>query len=569
MVACAAAALLLTALFTIRIAPLFDPDEGYYPATAAEGLDRGSLWDPHFNGEPRWDKPILTYALIEGSFALFGESTPASRLPSVLEGVLLILIAGAVVKQVAGARAACLTGLVLCSTAGIQIFARVAHPEIGLVTMITTAELLAVLGLLSERRSEQLRLAALTGVALGLGALFKGPVAIALPLLAVGGACLVMFGVRWPSARFTRAVLIAGAVAGLVALPWYAAMTWRHGDAFLQEAVWQQNVGRFMGDARVHGARLWFFIVPAIVAMFPWTAFIPAAFSRVSRTSRRPVDVLRLVMASAAVTSFTFYSVSGSQLSHYALAFVPPLAILVALRLDEVRTVREMSLSVRATAIVIGASAVILAIAPLLIDRVVKARDILGGLPRESNHITLFAIALWPAALFLAATAVALAVLPARPWRTLGVAGVLLPTLLIVSSQPLLARAYPQDRFAALLRQSDLPIWVIGPRMPSLTFYAGRRVSRLSEGDALHAPLPPHDAWIVADSGWLMRRAQSPDDASRMQIIDSYGSMTLLRWHGAVNPSSPSQAPVAKLRVIPHSPVADIDYADSRRARSD
>src|SRR5262245_47750763 len=129
----AAALLLVTALSTIGVAPLFDPDEGYYPATAAEDLRSGSAWDPRFNGEPRWDKPILTYALIEGSFEIFGSSKPASRIPSVLEGVLLILIVGFVVNRVAGVRAAGLAALVLCTTTGVQIFARVAHPEIGLV----------------------------------------------------------------------------------------------------------------------------------------------------------------------------------------------------------------------------------------------------------------------------------------------------------------------------------------------------------------------------------------------------------------------------------------------------
>ena len=39
------------------LSPLFDPDEGYYPATAAETLRSGTFWDLRFNEAPRWDKP--------------------------------------------------------------------------------------------------------------------------------------------------------------------------------------------------------------------------------------------------------------------------------------------------------------------------------------------------------------------------------------------------------------------------------------------------------------------------------------------------------------------------------
>lgn len=66
---------LLQLCLTAPFAPLFDPDEGYYPATAAESVASGSAWDPRLNGEPRWDKPILPYALIEGAFSLFGRGS--------------------------------------------------------------------------------------------------------------------------------------------------------------------------------------------------------------------------------------------------------------------------------------------------------------------------------------------------------------------------------------------------------------------------------------------------------------------------------------------------------------
>ena len=81
----AALGLLVVVLATANRVPLFDPDEGFYPATAAESVASGAWWDLRFNGEARWDKPVLAYALIEGSFALFGNHTVAARVPSAVQ----------------------------------------------------------------------------------------------------------------------------------------------------------------------------------------------------------------------------------------------------------------------------------------------------------------------------------------------------------------------------------------------------------------------------------------------------------------------------------------------------
>ena len=54
--------------------PLFDPDEGYYAATAAASVDAGSPLDLVLDGGPRWNKPPLSYGLIEAS--VLGDGAP-------------------------------------------------------------------------------------------------------------------------------------------------------------------------------------------------------------------------------------------------------------------------------------------------------------------------------------------------------------------------------------------------------------------------------------------------------------------------------------------------------------
>src|SRR4029078_2409657 len=180
----AALALVVASLLTASRGPFFDPDEGYYPATAAEGVRSGTGWDLRFNGEPRWEKPPLSYAVIELAFGAFGESAWAARLPSAIQGAALVIVSGLLVGYLAGSRAGALSGAVIASTLGVQIFARAAHPESAVVLAIVTAELLIAIWLAyPEQRSPWL--AMLLGIALGYGVLAKGPVAVALPALMV------------------------------------------------------------------------------------------------------------------------------------------------------------------------------------------------------------------------------------------------------------------------------------------------------------------------------------------------------------------------------------------------
>lgn len=532
-IAIAVLALLLSSLATIWIAPLFDPDEGYYPATAAESVDAGRAWDPRFNGEPRWDKPILTYALIELSFGMFGRNAGAARLPSVAIGVLLVIIVGLFVHRAAGPRAGGAAALILATTLGVQAFARAAHPELGVVFTITTAELIAVAWLTTTDAGARLRLAVAGGLVTGLGVLFKGPVAIALPALAVGTASLYVYGVRRPSGTAVRHLLIAGGVTGAVALPWFALMTAQHGTAFLHEAIWQHNVGRFTGASFVHRTRLLFFVVPALLAMFPWTFLVPLGLSSHARTGT-PQHLLWSVMVAAATTSFLFYSLSHSKLAHYALAFVPPLAILAGLSARAWKG-RLARLAFDATGVALGVLAVGFAAGPWLIDRTIGARQIINTLP-SAGHDTrwLFELPCRSVATVLALAAIAVWVSRGRRAApVLAATGIAVPLVLMLSAQPLLAYAYPWRRIGPHVQDPRLPVWQIGARAPSLDFYAGRPIQRASETEALQQPLPDVETWVVVRQEWASGNLPRVVGDPRWEPVESFNGVLLARWHGS------------------------------------
>src|SRR5207248_3465130 len=58
---------------------LIDPDEPFYAQTAREMIQTGDWLTPRIFGAPQFEKPILYYWLVAGSFRYLGESEFAGR----------------------------------------------------------------------------------------------------------------------------------------------------------------------------------------------------------------------------------------------------------------------------------------------------------------------------------------------------------------------------------------------------------------------------------------------------------------------------------------------------------
>ena len=63
---------------------LLDKDEPRYCSCALEMIEENNFITPKFTFENRFDKPILFYWLIVGSYKIFGVNDFTSRLPSAI-----------------------------------------------------------------------------------------------------------------------------------------------------------------------------------------------------------------------------------------------------------------------------------------------------------------------------------------------------------------------------------------------------------------------------------------------------------------------------------------------------
>jgi 4-amino-4-deoxy-L-arabinose transferase-like glycosyltransferase len=172
-----------------------------------------------------------------------------------------------------------------------------------------------LLALVWLRRGSKLALAA-SGIFLGLAILAKGLVPLVL------SAPLVWFGRR----RIQDLVWLAAA-ALLIAAPWYAAVTLRHGSEFVNEFFWRHHFERFASESLQHVRPFWFYIPVIFAGIFPWTPLLLSLFRRTPR------DVTRTFLAAIVVFGFVFFSLSRNKLPGYLLPLFPALCALLGLSL--------------------------------------------------------------------------------------------------------------------------------------------------------------------------------------------------------------------------------------------
>jgi len=125
-----------------------------------------------------------------------------------------------------------------------------------------------------------------------------------------------------------------------VTFPWYAAMLVRHTQGFWQRFFVHDHFKRLAsGVHQLDTGSFEHFAKWLSYGLFPWAAFLPAVFARYfggdglgtnddeSRSS--------LVLLLWVVISFTLFTLSSTKFHHYIMPAAPPLAMMVALLIDD------------------------------------------------------------------------------------------------------------------------------------------------------------------------------------------------------------------------------------------
>ncbi len=468
------ACLLLLALWNLGGAPLLDPDEGRYTEVPREMLASGDFVTPHLDGVLYFEKPPLHYWLVAAALRVLGVNPFAARIWSALAGLGGLALAYGLGSAMGGRRAGAVAAVALGTAPLWVAVGRLATLDM-LLTFFLTATL-TCFWLAQEagagRRSR--RLWHVMFVAAALAVLTKGLIGIAIP-----GAVVLLY---LAATRRWRALAGVPWLTGVplfiaVAAPWHILVAARNPD-FAWFYFIHEHVLRYATPIAERGEPFWYFVAIVLVGCVPWSGLFPVSLRlvrwsalRESLAERREVTFL-LIWAGFVVG---FFSASQSKLIPYVLPALPPLAVLVGLLVERLRSGALAASRLERWGVAAGGALTAVWGLGLLwaglgkIDRVG-----LGGVRSPG---------LWgPGVLVVALAALVAATALARRWQPRLLAMFAAGCCLCAAIQtvvPLVGRERSSEELAArlrpVLRESDL-VFAYGCYPESLPVYLGRTV---------------------------------------------------------------------------------------------
>lgn len=327
----------LTFLVGLGHPAIQDADEGFYAESGREMIASGDWVTPHFDGEPRTNKPILLYWLIALDYEIGGVSESGARLWPALAGIGLALLAAVIARRWVGAGPDLLAGGIVATSLGLTRLARSALPDVPLAFLVTLAIWAWIEAGQADRSSPtRQRLWLLLGAAAAaLGFLTKGPVAWVLIAVVVAPAVLLE---RWQSRTSpliprvnVSETMLAVLLILAITVPWFAMAAHANGVEFLRSFFIGENVDRFMTDRFNVPQPPWYYLPVIAGGLLPWSPLLlllvrPAA--RAVQSRRLSPTAWRLAIW--AVVPLLFFTLSTGKQPRYIVPCLVPMAILIA-----------------------------------------------------------------------------------------------------------------------------------------------------------------------------------------------------------------------------------------------
>ena len=311
-------------LFGNNFFSLTDPDEVFYSLTAKEMAARNEWLTPLIFGQPQFEKPPLTYWLLEVAFKTWGISPFTARFfPAVfaLLGVLAVYCLG--LMGFKDERKAFLSALVLATAAFYAGMGKTVFTDMIFTVFILGALCLFLLGYTDWRRQ---------GIGFlgfyffcALATLTKSPLGFVIPQVAV-----ILFLLYQRQINFLKNWWVPAGVALylIMALPWYLYIFRQYGHAFIQEFFYNDHWRRFL-SAEHRGNDHWFFYPMTMIAgLFPWSLFLLAAWVDLFKRLKSSVTVVDYLCLSWIVAVLLVFQMAHSKLASYILPLFPALALM-------------------------------------------------------------------------------------------------------------------------------------------------------------------------------------------------------------------------------------------------
>lgn len=347
----ATAALVLHRLDAAEVCGANEAIEGVF---VQQMVEHGVLLFPLENGSAPMYKPPLfhwTAAALDRVGRVNRVTAFNLRLPSALYAIAGVALTIALAWAPLGESGALLAGLILAASYQYVSEGRVGRVDMTL-TFFETLALMSCLWMLPAAPADEsaapaagdVALRYLFALALGLGVLAKGPVAIILPLGAI-----VVFLLRERRLGELRGLFTPGSllVAIVVALGWYVACAMGRRYGFLGRQLESENFGRFFGVLGFMAP--WYYLKPILLNSAPLSLLVPFA---VAAALRRPAAAARAassieareqrarfdarMLATFWLLTVIFFTVAAYKRRAYLLPLWPSSAFLLAWGANEI-----------------------------------------------------------------------------------------------------------------------------------------------------------------------------------------------------------------------------------------
>ena len=244
---------------------LFDRDEPRFAEAAREMLRTRDFVVPHFNGEVRYDKPVLAYYFFAAGMAVFGPNEFGARCASAVFGVISVLVLYSLALRILGDERRALLAAAILAAAPVMVAESKLCTVDALLLLLLLLSFTGLWRIFEGPCPNQWK--ALFWASLALGVLAKGPVALA----AVFGAVFFLVAISRDRSFLGRMAWPWGVPLFILILaPWVLAVQERTGGEFLRVALGRHVIQRASEPLEGHWGFPGFYLVTIFATFFPW-----------------------------------------------------------------------------------------------------------------------------------------------------------------------------------------------------------------------------------------------------------------------------------------------------------
>lgn len=308
---------------------IWDANEAFYVDTPKRMVETGDYITPYFNGQERLNKPVLSYWIVAALYHLFGVTVAVERAGIALGAMGVIGSAFLLGLALRSAVTGLLAALLMATAPRMVMFSRRIFIDIWITCFM--AFTLACFAMAERYPAHRRAWLIAMYVAMGLGVLTKGPIAVAFPVL----TCVLWMTVQRRWGDVGRLMIVPGAaIVVAIVVPWYAALYQVHGWGPIVQFFVGENVGRYTGEMASEGRGVLFYLPVLFGDLFPWAPLlvVPLLWAwRPATSDEAPADTSVRRLCWIWIVSMTaVFSLSQSKQDLYIFPVAPAVAALVA-----------------------------------------------------------------------------------------------------------------------------------------------------------------------------------------------------------------------------------------------